>query len=205
MDANVPAGSILKTTSTLTYDGGAAVDATSEHAVTVVGTPPSLLVNVATSASPVVPGHDVHYTVTVSNRETRAIDNVTLLLRTPPGLQFVWNTDAEPNSGGCSVCTDGAEASWSLGSLPSKASRTIDMRADILASVVGNGNLIRAPFLLAGTGAAQVISIKTVQVHDNSSAQFVIGSSANPVVPGQSITYAANVGQTQPGAWFANL
>jgi uncharacterized repeat protein (TIGR01451 family) len=195
VDANVLPGSVLKTTSTLTYDGGAAIDATSEHAITVVGTPPSLLVNVASSASPVVPGQDVHYTITVSNRETRAIDNVILLLRTPLGLQFTYSTDAEPNSSGCSVCMEGGEASWSLGSLPSKSSRTIDLRGSIVASSVGNGNLIRAPFVLTGTGAAEVVSIKTVQVHDNPSAQFVVGSSANPVIPGQAITYAVDIGQ----------
>jgi len=195
VDANVVPGSILKTTSTLTYDGGAAVDATSEHAVTVVGTTPSLLLHVATSASPVVPGQDIHYTITVSNRETRAIDNVALLLRTPLGLQFTYSTDSEPNSSGCSVCTEGGEAYWTLGSLPSKSSRTIDLHGSIVATSVGNGNLIRAPFLLTGTGAAEVISVKTVQVHDNPSAQFVLGGSANPVVPGQAIIYSADIGQ----------
>lgn len=195
VDTNVPPGSIMKTTSTLTYDGGAAIDATSEHAVTVVGAPPSLLVNVATSASPVVPGQDVHYTITVSNRETRAIDNVTLILRTPLGLQFNYVNDSEPNSAGCGTCTDGGEASWALGSLASKSSRTIDLHAGIVASAVGNGNLIRAPFILTGTGAAEIVAIKTVQVHDNPSAQFVIGASASPVVPGQTVTYSADVGQ----------
>jgi len=195
VDASVLPGSILKTTSTLMYDGGAAVDATSEHAITVVGTPPALLVNVATSASPVIPGQDVHYVITVSNRETRAIDNVTLMLRVPLGLQYNYANDSEPNSSGCGTCADGGESSWLLGSLPSKSSRTIDLHAAIVASSVGNGNLIRAPFRLTGTGADEIVSIKTIQVHDNPAAQFVIGASASPVVPGQAITYTADIGQ----------
>lgn len=195
VDSDVPAGAILKTTTVLTYDGGADVDATCEHAVTVVGAPPSLLLNIATSGTPGVPGQDVHYTLTITNRETRAIENVTLMMRVPAGLQFNYINNSEPNNSGCGACVEGGEATWALGSMPSKSSRTIDLDASIVASQVGNGNVIRSPFLLIGETAPEVVAIKTIQVHDNPGAQFVIGSSGSPVIPGQALTYSVDVGQ----------
>ena len=150
VDSDVPAGAILKTTTALTYDGGADVDATCEHAVTVAGGPPPLLLNIATSASPVVPGQDVHYTLTVTNRETRAIDNVIVMMRVPSGLQFNYVNNSEPNNSGCAACIEGGEASWTLGSMPSKSSMGTGMQLrsaigmEPPASVIG-GTITSAP------------------------------------------------------------
>ena len=55
VDANVPAGALLKTRTSLMYDGGLAVDAASEYTLAIVATTPPLAVSVTASSNPVVP------------------------------------------------------------------------------------------------------------------------------------------------------
>ena len=202
VDASVPAGAVLATRATLTYDGGLAVDAAAEYAVVVAAAPPSLSVVVAAAPDPAVPGQRLPFTVTVSNLALRSVDGVVVELRVPTGLQFNDQSDSQPNSSVCSnhLCTANAEATWSLGTLAAGASLTIDLDTEALANVLGDGDLVRSVFAVTATGENEIDVVKTVQVYGSPGAQLAITTSANPVTNTQSFTYDLDVGQIGIGA-----
>ena len=198
VDANVPAGSILKTRTTLTYDGGASVDAAAELPITVVPTPPIITTTVAIGPSPTTPSGHLNLIVTIANRGTRAVDGIGTYFRVPAGIQFQYANDAAPNATSCNgstICVAGAEAYWSLGTLAAGASTTISIGSAVLATVVGNGNLMRFPFRTSGTGVSEVRAVKTVQVFDSPGAQLDLGTTANPITNNQAFVYNVDVGQ----------
>jgi uncharacterized repeat protein (TIGR01451 family) len=199
VDGNVPAGALLTTHTTLTYDGGLAVDAAADYTVRVIAAAPYLNLAVAAVPGPVVPGARLGYTATVTNTSTRSIDGVGLLLRGPTGLQFYYTTDAAPdvssgwNTSGNLVA--GSEGYWSLGTIASGDSRTVFIDEQVLANVVGNGNLIRADFQTWATGIDVIDDVRTVQVYDSPGAQLALGATANPVTNAQAFSYTVDVGQ----------
>jgi uncharacterized repeat protein (TIGR01451 family) len=199
LDGNVPAGAILTTHATLTYDGGLAIDAAADYAIRVVTAAPFLSVDVATAAAPAASGGPFPYTITVSNLSTRSVDGVTVLLRVPTGLQFNYMNDTQPdisgNCAGSATCAANTEATWALGSIPAGDSRRIAINPQVLANAVGNGNLIRALFTTGGTGVDQLDVVKTVQVYNSPGAQLALGATANPVTNTQAFTYTVDVGQ----------
>ena len=133
----------------------------------------------------------------MTNRGTRAIEDIAALLRVPVGIQFHYVNDTAPNVD-CSTginCTVGAEAYWTLGTLAAGASTTISVGSSVQQAMVGNGNLIRSEFILAGTGATEVHAVKTVQVLDNPGAQLALSATANPVINNQAFAYNVDVGQ----------
>ena len=198
VDGSVPAGSILATRATLTYDGGLAVDAAAEYAIPVAMTLPDLTLKTAIEPAPTAPNGRLNEIITVTNRGTRAVDAVTLWFRVPVGIQFNFSNDSAPNLASCagvSTCAPGAEASWTLGTIAAGASVTISMGSYVQQAMVGNGNLIRSEFILGGTAATEVHAVKTIQVLDNPGAQLALSATANPVTNSQAFTYNVDVGQ----------
>jgi uncharacterized repeat protein (TIGR01451 family) len=199
VDGNVPAGAILTTRGTLTYDGGLAVDAAADYAIRVASATPYLSMVVSTNPAPAVPGGRLAYTLTISNSSTRSVDSVTLMMLVPPGIQFEYQTDAAPDATtGCSSngnCVATQEVYWSLGTIAAGDSRTVMINGQVLANTVGNGNIVRTLFELSGTGIAEVDAVKTVQIYDSPGAQLAFGTTANPVTSGQSFTYNLDIGQ----------
>lgn len=151
-DATLKAGAVLGARALLTYDGGQELDALSEHALTVVSAPLPLTVVTTANISPIVLGGRVLYTTTIKNISERAIDAVTLSVRVPDGLSFVYTTDADPNSAACgnSVCSGAEEAVWALGTLAPGATRIVTFNPLADAAVTG-GSLMPAPFRLTAT------------------------------------------------------
>ena len=192
--AGVLAGSVLAAHATLTYDGGVAVDASADVPVSIVGTAPALKVDVGIASSPVVPAGRALYTVTVSNVSARAVDAVSVLLRTPNGLSFNYVNDVEPNTT-CGNCVVGSEAFWNLATIAAGASVTITLNAVAVATAVGDGNLISAPFTVTGTGVNDINVSKTIQVFGLPSAQLALGTVSNPVTAGQAFTFDLDIGQ----------
>jgi hypothetical protein len=197
VDSTARPGSILKLAASLTFDGGLAVDNVAEYALTVVAAPSVLAFEVAATPDPVVPGGLLLYTVTVSNLAARATDDVTVLLRVPRGLEFAAGVDSEPNSSSCGngTCTLDEEAYWSLGSLPAGASQTFEVNTTVLANAIGDGSLIRGSFELTATGVSRINAIKTVPAYSRPGAQLALGTTTNPVTPGQAFTLNVDVGQ----------
>jgi len=198
VDANVPAGAILTTRATLTYDGGLAVDAAAEYAIRVAGVAPFLSIVLAATPSPAVPGGRILYTATISNLSSRSVDGISLLMRFPVGLQMNYSNDAAPDSSLCAgsaTCSAGLEAVWSLGTLAAGASRPVTLNPQVLANTLGNGSLVRALFALSATGVDQIDAVKTVQIYDSPAAQLAFGATANPVIATQAFTYNFDIGQ----------
>ena len=199
VDANVPAGALLKTRATLAYDGGLAVDAAAEYTVAVVAAPSPLAMSVTAKPSPAVPGGQIAYRITIGNLGTRAIDDISVFFPVPAGLSFQYTQDAQPNSsscGGSATCAgDYFESFWTVGTLAAGASTSIDINASVLANVVGNGNLIRAWFQLTATGAPELETTRTVQIFDSPGAELALTTTANPVTNAQAFIYNVDVGQ----------
>jgi len=159
-------------------------------------TPPDLVLTAAIEPAPTSPNGRLNEIITVTNRGTRAVDAVAAGIRVPVGIQFNYIYDTEPNAACVSTTCDAEEETvWSLGTLAAGASRTISIGSTVQQAMVGNGNLIRSEFFLAGTGATEVRAVKTVQVLDNPSAQLALSASANPVTPSQAFAYNVDVGQ----------
>ncbi|MEN8177170.1 MAG: hypothetical protein ABFS39_00945, partial [Pseudomonadota bacterium] len=194
-DADVTPGQILQVVAQLTHDGGLAVDNTAEHVVTVVSSELPLKVDISTSANPVVADEHVLYTLTVSNTSLVPVDDVSVILRVPAELSFLFVQDAEPNvTAGCgTTCSPGNEASWSLGTLAAGESRTITVNA-LVASVL-SGNLITTPVRVTATGLGDIIDLQnTVAVYNAPSADLALSASTDPVVANETFTFNVDVG-----------
>ena len=88
-----------------------------------------------------------------------------MYLRTPNVLQFNYVNDADPNSSGCSTCTNGGEAAWNIGSMAAGASQIITINPQVLSTVL-QGTLIPSPFTLNATGLlAPIRQVLVVPTH----------------------------------------
>ena len=130
---NVIAGQALPLTAELRYDGGLAVDKVAEHAVTVMEdeSPLSLILNAAPNP---VPQTDevLTYTLTVSNESLMAVNNVLVLFRVPPGIEFNPFADVVPIATCESPCSEADEVVWNLGSLAAGENTEITIDASLL-------------------------------------------------------------------------
>jgi hypothetical protein len=196
VDPGVPPGSVLAAHATLIFDGGVAIDASTDRPISVVAAAPPLQVDVGVASSPVVPGGRLLYTITASNVSARAIDGVNLLLRTPTGVQFSVLVDADPTAScNSTLCPGNAEANWNLGTIAAGASQTITVNALVVATEVGDGSLMIAPVTVRATGVDDINVSKTVQVFGQPAAQLAFGAVVGPVTAGQSFTLDLDVGQ----------
>jgi len=143
VDDAVAAGRALQARAALTYDGGAELDASDELQLGVIAAPLPLNVTFETTIDPVVLGGRVLYTTTITNNSLRAVEGISLLLRVPPGVQFHYTTDADPDSVACydATCAAAEEAVWAFASLAAGASQAVTVNALTATTVVG-GSLI---------------------------------------------------------------
>ena len=140
------AGEILTARAELRHDGGVALDASAEQAITVVESTFPIVVDISATPDPVAAGDRLLYDITVSNTSAVPINTVGVIFRVPAELSFQRQNDAEPDtSSGCGTyCTGALEARWALGTLTSGESRTITVNANVLLGVLA-GTLISAP------------------------------------------------------------
>jgi uncharacterized repeat protein (TIGR01451 family) len=197
--------------------GGASGAAGGNPYVTPAG---PMLLTVNTASDPVAPNGRLLYTVTLSNISTHILNTVALKVRLPVGIQFVYTSDATPDSAYCTggVCQPNAETSWTFPSLAAGASETVTVNALVLQTV-GDGDSITSSFVLSAMGQNDVTVSKTVQVYSKSAAQLALGTAVDPVVPSQTFTLDLDVGQVganplaastllahiPPGLWHAGL
>lgn len=194
VDSGLASGTLLVATASLRFDGGADVDAIAERTVAVVGNPPPLRLGVTLDSNPVVPDGRVLITATISNVGTRALDGVTLLMRSDIGLQANGSLDADPDASCYGGCTPYNEASWTVGTLPAGVTRTIVFNATALATALGDGSLTSPLFALRAKDVNDINASKTIQVHSKPSAQMMLGT-REPVLPGGTATLNLDVGQ----------
>ncbi len=172
VNATAIAGQILSIRAELRHDGGASLDVSAEQVVTIVEKTFPLTLDISATPDPVAAGERLRYEFSINNVSAAPVNDISVLLRVPPGLQFDAANDAEPDATGCgTVCIDGQEASWVLGTLGGGENRTITVNA--LADVgLLSGGLITTPVRVTATNSGDDIDrVKTVVV----AAEPVIG------------------------------
>ncbi|NOX92206.1 MAG: PKD domain-containing protein, partial [Gammaproteobacteria bacterium] len=165
VSATAIAGQIIATRAELRYDEEVDPDASAEQAVTVAGAAFPIVFDISTASELVEAGERLRYDLTISNVSDMSVDDVSVLLRVPPELQFDAANDAEPDATGCgAVCTDSQEAFWVLGTLDSGENRIITVGALTDASL-SSGRLITVPVRVTATDSGDDIDrLKTVAV-----------------------------------------
>jgi len=165
-------GEILATRAELSHDGGATLDASAEQAVTVVETVFPIVFDISVTPDPVEAGKSLSYEFTISNVSSVPVDDINVLFRVPPALQFDAITDADPDAEGCgTTCTEGHEASWGLDTLANGESHTITVNALVDGDLPG-GSLLTIPVRVTAAGLADDIErLKTVAV----TAKVIVG------------------------------
>ncbi len=172
VNATAIAGQILSIRTELRHDGGASLDASAERVLTIVEKTFPLTLDISTTPDPVATGERLRYEFSISNVSAAPVNDVNVLLRVPPGLQFDAANDAEPDATGCgAVCMDAQEAFWVLGTLGSGENRTITVDALVDVGLL-SGSLITTPARVTATGLGDDIDrVKTVVV----AAEPVVG------------------------------
>jgi trimeric autotransporter adhesin len=155
-----------------------------------------LLFEITTLQSPAVVGQHVTYSITIGNTSDVAVDGVNVLMRIPVGLSLLATSDCIPDSGGCYnyVCASGAEATWTLGTIPAHSTRTI-LASPSVIDTVGDGDAIAPLFRLNATGLDTLNLTKSTPVQAAPSAEVTLTADADPVVPGQSVEVSVDIGQ----------
>ena len=203
--AGLTAGEILDTHARLTHEGGLALDKVAEQALTVVPSALPLSVDVSRAISPVSAGEFVLHTLTVSNTSLLPVDNVSVLLRIPPGLSLEYRRDLDPaatfvNNCGTTTCLPTAEVIWNLGALIAGESRSISVNTRVDAGLL-SGNLILLPVRVTATGLGDDIDrATTVAVFNAGAAEMVLSATSSLVMPNQTFAYKIDVGNVGVGA-----
>jgi len=158
-------GQILAAHAELRDDGGTGPDASATQIVTVAGPSFPVVFDISTASDLIEPGKQLRYDLAISNVSAMPVDDVSVLLRVPAGLQFDAVNDVEPDATGCgTACTGGQEASWSLGTLASGENRIITVNA-LTDAGLSSGRLITVPVRVTAADSGDDIDrLKTVSV-----------------------------------------
>jgi uncharacterized repeat protein (TIGR01451 family) len=168
VDEDVVPAAVLEATAVLTYDEGAEIDATAQHALSVVEAPLPLTVSVEAIPDPVVLGERILYTTTLTNTSERAVDGIVLLMRLPEGTSFYYTTDADPDSSSCGngTCSATEEAFWEIGTLSAGELLTVTTNAQVAASLVG-GSLVSVRQNVTAANLGGTINLQTTIPTEN--------------------------------------
>jgi uncharacterized repeat protein (TIGR01451 family) len=195
VDENAVPGDVLNPRASLTYE-----DAEEEPAaalpISIVEEAPPLSLTVSTTSSPAIPSAFVRYTVTVANTSQRAVENIQLLERLPLGHLFYYSTHAEPDSSACGNywCEGNEEATWDIGDLPAGTSQTVSILSQVEPAAAGDGTLLSSSFRVRAAGVNPIQAFELVPVDSAASAQLVLGTATDPILPGQTFTYDLDIG-----------
>ncbi|MCF6337277.1 MAG: PKD domain-containing protein [Gammaproteobacteria bacterium] len=177
-------------------------DSVNETQTTLSLTVKSHLLLDVTVDGPVSANGRALYTITVSNVSAVPIDDVSVVYAVPAELRFHPTADAEPDANCGSTCADGAEASWTLGTLVAGESRTITVNAVVLSSLdVPTGTLINALTRVTSPDIIDIVNVTTtVAVNNTPISQLAMSASKDPVIPGDNLVYQFNIGNINTAA-----
>lgn len=163
--ADVAPASVLKALAFVSFDGGSAIDAKTEHQVSVVEVLPPFSAEMDVADS-VVLGERLRFQTTVTNTAGRTLENVTLAFRVPKGLQFHNRNDVNPDSASCAgnaTCVVGEESVVTLGTLTQGQSLIVDVNANTLlsgATGILPGSLIPLTQVITATGVTEPVIVQ---------------------------------------------
>jgi hypothetical protein len=158
------AGSTLFARARLTHSDGIELDGQSEYPVSVVAEPLALSVTLTADKAAGVPGAKLLYSTSIKNNAARAIDGVSLLMRTGD-FSFGYAADADPDVNaycGNYVCGFGEEAPWTLGSLKAGGTTLVTANVTVLASLTAGSLLVSRQVLTATDLGGTIMLQKTL-------------------------------------------
>lgn len=157
---------------------------------------------VAAAQSPALAGQPMLWTITVGNTSNAPVQGVEVLLRVPQGMSFS-SSLVNPSSSNCGngTCTANEEAVWKLGELPAGALQTIQLAPSILAAV-GDGDELAVQVRLSATKVDALSLTKRVPVAASVPVEVTLGASSDPVVPGDVVELAVDVGHVGAASLF---
>ena len=181
------------------------MDVVAEHVVTVTGAPQPLELSMQTASNPVQASGRLYHTITVSNVSLLPVDNVWVTLRVPDGESFHYWYEATPDLWSCTsgtICADGAETYWQIGTLEAGGSRTLVIQGNV-APTAPAGTLLTMTALVEADGLTDTIVLRdTARVSSQAVSELSLGATPEPVLPGGEVTVevdAGNVGATALG------
>jgi hypothetical protein len=115
---------------------------------------------VSAMTNPIAHGATEAYSATITNVSTRALNDVSFVIRLPTGLYFHGANGAEPNAN-CfnNNCGAHIEAPWTIASLGVGASQIITFNPIVAADVLA-GSLLTIPMHLTATGVETPIYVQ---------------------------------------------
>ena len=150
---------------------------------------------VTANPDPVLKGGRLEYTLTVTNTNNTAIDNV--VVKDLFSNSVAVNYQLLPDGGTCpeggnGICYAGERIHWTLGTLAAHTSRTVRFEAAVASNAVA-GTVIGNLAELTYTGGNLSVSTD-VTVAAAAELDLGITEDRDPVVPGEDVTYTVTYG-----------
>jgi len=191
-------GQIKMTSATLTGTGDDRVDSSAMLPVSISEDRSQLQVEVTASSGLLNAGGNVRYQISVGNRALVPASNVQVVMRTPSGLSYNGRSDATPDAS-CFRCTEGIEASWSLGNIPAGESRVIEFNADVSPDLQA-GSLLQASVLATADTLGDTINVFDVLAIDNrASSTVVLSTPIDGYQAGDTVNLTTHIGNASTG------
>ncbi len=151
---------------------------------------------VTANPDPVLAGGRVEYTLTVTNTNNAAINNVVVKDLFSDNVSVNYNL--LPDGGTCpennnTPCYAGERINWTLGTLAAHTSRTVRFEADVANNAVA-GTVISNLAELTYTGGTLLSTTTDVTVAAAAVLDLGITEDRDPVVPGENMTYTVTYG-----------
>lgn len=168
------------------------------NAVTRVATSPPLELAIGANPDPVRPGELIVTEVTVSNRGAAPLTGVTLRTRVPQGVNGF--SAAGLTLGGTCVhndasgsCSPGEQGSWSLGTIPAGAGRTISMPM-VASGGFDAGQLMTIEAIAADDGSHDSAAQQTIAADADNPLTLAVHEDRDAVPAGDVLTYTLTFG-----------
>jgi uncharacterized repeat protein (TIGR01451 family) len=168
------------------------------NAVTRVATSPPLELAIEANPDPVRPGELLVTEVTVSNRGAVPLTGVTLRTRVPQGVNG-FSVAGLTLGGACvhndasAACSPGEQASWTLGTLPAGAGRTISMPLTV-AGGFDPGQLMTIEAVAADDGTHHAAAQQTIAADADNPLTLAVHEDLDAVPGGNVLTYTLTFG-----------
>ena len=162
----------------------------------------TLKVNIVANPSPVRPGEQVNYVMTVVNQGVTDLSGVELRQLMPAYMVDIYSSGGtwESVSGNNYYLDSGDIVTWNLGTLPAGQSRSVVFSAEVTSGsgAPTNGTQIATTAMaLAANGASSAASASVI-AHANPALRLSMTGDRSPVQAGDVLTYTLDYGN--PGA-----
>ena len=145
------------------------------------------------AADPVQAGGRVAYQLSVSNVGLVPVNDVTVQIRVPAGLDFAQFDDVDPDTV-CGTCSEGDEAEWDYASLDVGESQSISINSPVLPGVIPGSEIDLNVTVTAQDLAENIVRSKTVRVDNRPESVVAISADSDSLVAGETVSFDIDVG-----------